>query len=217
MAPGVSDGVGSGAANPSINGASGLENQYIINGANVTLLSNAFNEAHWTEELRHYKPDLIIVNYGTNESGFPDFVDTTWGREMRKTVARLQRAMPEASILLMSPMDRGAKGVNGEIDTIPTMPRLVATESKIAADTGVAFFDTFEAMGGSGTMGRWYTSEPRLVGSDFIHPMPAGARIVGELLFSALREGFNQFKLEQLKRNIVGQADTTGREASRQP
>ncbi len=188
-----------------------------INGANVTLLSNAFNEAHWAAELRHYKPDLIIVNYGTNESGFPDFVDSTWGREMRKAVARLQRAMPEASILLMSPMDRGAKGANGEIDTISTMPRLVATESKIAADTGVAFFDTFEAMGGSGTMGRWYTSEPRLVGSDYIHPMPAGARIVGELLFSALREGFNQFKLEQLKRNIVGQADSTGREVSRQP
>src|SRR5207249_3110064 len=36
MAPGVADGVGTGAANPSINGASGLENQYIVNGANVT-------------------------------------------------------------------------------------------------------------------------------------------------------------------------------------
>lgn len=36
MAPGVSDSVGAGSANPSINGASGLENQYIINGANVT-------------------------------------------------------------------------------------------------------------------------------------------------------------------------------------
>ncbi len=188
-----------------------------VNGANVTLLSNNFNEDHWAAELRHYKPDLIIVNYGTNESGFPDFVDTTWGHEMRKAVARLQRAMPEASILLMSPMDRGAKGINGEIDTIPTMPRLVATESKIASDTGVAFFDTFEAMGGSGTMGRWYTSEPRLVGADYIHPMPAGARIVGELLFSALREGFNRFKLEQLKQNIVRQAIRTGREASQLP
>jgi len=70
-----------------------------INGANVTLLPNAFNEAHWAAELRHYKPNLIIVNYGTNESGFPDFVDSTWGREMRKTVARLQRAVPEASRL----------------------------------------------------------------------------------------------------------------------
>jgi len=188
-----------------------------VNGANVTLLSNVFNEAHWAAELHHYKPDLIIVNYGTNESGFPNFVDTTWGHEMRKAVARLQRAMPETSILLMSPMDRGTKTSTGEIDTIPTMPRLVATESKIAADTGVAFFNTYEAMGGAGTMGRWYTSEPRLVGSDYIHPMPAGARIVGELLFTALRQGFNEYKLQELRQKVVEQAERTNREASQRP
>lgn len=36
MSPGVASGLGTGAANPSINGASGLENEYIINGANTT-------------------------------------------------------------------------------------------------------------------------------------------------------------------------------------
>ena len=36
MAPGVADSDGAGAANPSINGASGLENEYIVNGANTT-------------------------------------------------------------------------------------------------------------------------------------------------------------------------------------
>jgi hypothetical protein len=36
MAPGVSDSDGAGASNPSINGASGLENEYIIDGANTT-------------------------------------------------------------------------------------------------------------------------------------------------------------------------------------
>lgn len=36
MAPGVADSDGAGAANPSINGASGLENEYVINGANTT-------------------------------------------------------------------------------------------------------------------------------------------------------------------------------------
>ena len=174
-----------------------------INGANVTLLSNALNESHWAAELRHYKPDLVIVNYGTNESGFPNFVDTTWGREMRKAVARLRAALPDTSILLMSPMDRGAKSASGQIDTIPAMPRLVLTESKIAADSGVAFFNTFEAMGGAGTMGRWFSAEPRLVGSDYIHPMPAGAKIVGELLFSALREGFMQYKAQELKTKMA--------------
>jgi hypothetical protein len=36
MAPGVTEGGGTGSANPSISGASGLENQYYINGSNVT-------------------------------------------------------------------------------------------------------------------------------------------------------------------------------------
>ena len=36
FSPGVADSAGAGVANPSINGASGLENQYIINGADVT-------------------------------------------------------------------------------------------------------------------------------------------------------------------------------------
>jgi len=52
-------------------------------------------------------------------------------------------------------------------------------------------------------MGRWYGAEPRLVGADYIHPMPAGARIVGELLFTALRDGYNQYKLQQLKEKLA--------------
>jgi lysophospholipase L1-like esterase len=169
-----------------------------INGANVTLLSKSFNEHHWAAELRHYKPDLVIVNYGTNESGFPDFVDKTWGPEMKLVVGRLHRALPDSSVLLMSPMDRGERNQEGEIDTIPVLPRLVQIEARVANETGAAFFNTFQAMGGQGTMARWYAAEPRLVGADFIHPMPAGAKIVGELLYNALRDGYNQYKLRQL-------------------
>jgi len=174
-----------------------------INGANITLLSRALNERHWAQELQHYDPDLVVINYGTNESGFPDFVDTTWGREMRLAVRRLHAALPNASILLMSPMDRGERKESGEIDTLAAIPRLVNTEAKIALDMNVAFFNTFEAMGGQGTMARWYAAEPRLVGADYIHPMPAGAKIVGELLFSALREGYRRHKLQELKEKIA--------------
>jgi lysophospholipase L1-like esterase len=186
-----------------------------VNGANVTLLSHALNQAHWAEELRHYDPGLVIINYGTNESGFPQFVDTTWGREMREVVRRLHASLPGVSILLMSPMDRGERKADGEIDTLAAIPRLVNTEARVALDTGVAFFNTFQAMGGQGTMGRWYSAEPRLVGADYIHPMPAGARIVGELLFSALRDGYNQYKLQQLKENLAEAPEDAPRSADK--
>lgn len=173
-----------------------------INGANVTLLSHSFSERHWTAELRHYQPDLVIVNYGTNESGFASFVDKTWAPEMKEVVRRLHTALPGASVLLMSPMDRGERKMSGEIETIPVLPRLVEIEARVASETGAAFFNTFEAMGGEGTMSRWYSAEPRLVSADFIHPMPAGAKIVGELLYRALRDGYNDYKLRQLKAGV---------------
>jgi hypothetical protein len=52
-------------------------------------------------------------------------------------------------------------------------------------------------------MGRWYTGEPRLVSADFIHPMPAGARIVGTLLYQALLDGYNRYKLKQLSQTVA--------------
>jgi lysophospholipase L1-like esterase len=188
-----------------------------VNGANITLLSHAFNGAHWTAQLHHYRPDLVVLAYGTNESGFPKFVDSTWAAEMKNAVKRVQTALPDTSILLMSPMDRGERNEKGEIETIAAMPRLVKIEAKVAEETGVAFFNTFQAMGGDGTMARWYAAEPRLVGSDYIHPMPAGAKIVGELLYGALRDGYNEYKLRQLKSREGGgskEAEKTTPEAS---
>jgi len=151
------------------------------NGANVTLLSRAYEHRHLAGQLQHYRPDLVVLAYGTNESGFPKFVDSTWGIEMKLAVQRIRAALPEASILLMSPMDRGELAEDGSIRTIEALPRLVAKEKAIAGELGVAFFNTFEAMGGSGTMAKWYAAQPRLVGADYIHPMPEGAKIVGEI------------------------------------
>jgi lysophospholipase L1-like esterase len=170
-----------------------------VNGASVTLLSRAFNRAALSAQLRHYQPDLVVLAYGTNESGYPGFVDTTWVQEMATAVKRVRTALPQASILLMSPMDRGELRPDGTIGTIPALPRLVAKEKELAAELGVGFFNTFEAMGGQGTIAKWYAAQPRLVGSDYIHPLPAGAKIVGELLYDSLRDGYSEFKLRKLK------------------
>lgn len=190
-----------------------------VNGAYVSILARMFNQSHWTEELRHYNPDLVIVNYGTNESVYPKFVDYAYSKQMTEVVRRLREALPETSILVMSPMDRGEREASGEIDTVPVMPRLISLERDVASNTGCGFFNTFEAMGGEGTMGRWYQAEPRLVGADFIHPMPAGAKIVGTLLYRALLNGYNNYKMRQLARKTAATQDSVGgaQTANRRP
>jgi lysophospholipase L1-like esterase len=174
-----------------------------VNGAYVSVLSKMFRDDHWTQQLRHYKPDLVIVNYGTNESVYASFVDQAYTREMKEVIRRIRAAVPEASILIMSPMDRGQRSSTGEIATVPSLIRLVTMQQRVASETGCGFFNTFQAMGGPGTMGRWYEAEPRLVSADFIHPMPSGAKLVGNLLYLALMDGYHKRKLHLMQEKIA--------------
>src|ERR1022692_1718491 len=147
----------------------------------------------------------VVLNYGTNESSFAAFLTREYEIELREAIRRVRAALPNASILVMSPMDRGQKN-GGEIETLPTIPRIVDIQRRVAAELHCGFFNTFEVMGGAGTMARWYDSQPRLVSADFIHPTPAGARIVATAFVRELTAGLSRYKLRQvLERNAVAE------------
>ena len=178
-----------------LNPASGVVYDSLgLNGAYISVLSKFLNEDHWTLQLQHYSPDVVVINYGTNESVNAAYVDKVFERELREAIRRIRTALPGKGILVMSPMDRGERNTAGVIETVPALEHLVEIESRVAKEEGVAFFNTFEAMGGNGTMAKWYSAEPRLVGADFIHPMPGGAKIIGNLLYKAMLDGYNHVK-----------------------
>jgi lysophospholipase L1-like esterase len=164
-----------------------------LNGASVQHLLRFFDKAHWTEQLQHENPDLIVLNYGTNESVYPRYVETLYPNELREVLARVRAAVPKASILVMSPADRGERK-GGVIVTLPIMPTIVDIQRQLAEEGGCAFFDTFHAMGGPGTMARWYDGQPRLVNADYTHPLPAGSALIASLLDKALMEGYGNWK-----------------------
>jgi lysophospholipase L1-like esterase len=153
-----------------------------------------FHEDTWEGDLQNRKPDLVILNFGTNESnygylGFADYVHS-----YETVIGRIRATLPGVSILIMSPMDRGARDDDGDIVTIPSIPLLVAAQQHIARADGVAFFDTFAVMGGMGTMARWYDEHPRLVTGDFTHPTYTGAQQLGTALVDALLKGYGDYK-----------------------
>lgn len=164
-----------------------------LNGATTTVLSRTFDPAAWGMELQETKPALIVINYGTNESQFAGLV-TTLEAELRGAVAKARAAAPGVPVLIMSPMDRGEHGGINEIHTNPQIPKIVAIQQKVAAETGCAFFNTYAAMGGDGTMARWYAAKPRLITADLIHPTPDGAVIVARLFVDNLYLAFDRWK-----------------------
>ena len=165
-----------------------------LNGASVTVLTRMFNAAHWAAELEHRRPHLVVINYGTNEADFAAFIDKQYEKELREAIRRVRAALPDASILVMSPMDRGRRD-GADIVTMDTIPKLVSIQRRVAAETGCGFFDTFDAMGGAGTMSRWYAAQPRLVSADFIHPNPAGGKIIAAVFVKQIEMGLARYNL----------------------
>jgi lysophospholipase L1-like esterase len=178
-----------------------IYNSLGLNGGQVQVVVRYFDKPQWTEELQHQHPDLVVINYGTNESIYADYIERYYPGELRQVIESVKAALPRASVLIMSPMDRGQRDSNSLITTVPALPRLVEIQRQVASETNCAFFNTYQAMGGAGTMARWYDSTPRLVSADFTHPLPAGARKVGVLLDQALESGYRQFKAREQRRS----------------
>ncbi len=157
------------------------------NGAAIFHLA-ALDGAHWTESLKLRRPDLVVLAYGTNEAGYYAAPGAKYVEAYRTVLGRIRAALPETSVLVMAPMDRGERRESGEIGSLPSLPRLVAAQRRAAREMGCAFFDTFSAMGGEGAAGRWLASSPQLMTSDLTHPTRTGADRLARLFVRGMLE-----------------------------
>jgi lysophospholipase L1-like esterase len=169
-----------------------------VNGAFIGLLAHYLDPDHWAEQLRHRNPSLVIIGYGTNESQFERLPMDQYEQDTKEAIRRIRAALPGVSIMLLGPMDRGARGAGGAIITRPMIPKLISYQRRLAAETGCAFLDTFTAMGGEGTVARWCEARPRLMGGDFTHPTALGAEIVGTLIYDAIIKAYEEYKSKSL-------------------
>jgi len=167
-----------------------------LNGATTSVVARVLQPTLWQQELQRAAPALVVVNYGSNESSFGAFVHKGYANELRLAIGRIRQLDPGTAILIMSPMDRGERTGLDDISTMDTIPEIVAIQRQVAAETHCAFFDTYDAMGGDGTMARWYAASPRLVTADLLHPTPQGAAIVAGLFVEQLGLGYNRWKMQ---------------------
>ena len=162
-----------------------------INGAGVRTFLD-IDKPHWSAQLRHRNPDLVILGLGTYDL-FPGFIDQIdlYKKNMKALIDRVREALPHASILYIAPLDRAEKEGDSIVSN-PALPALVSAQREVAKQMGVAFWNTYEAMGGEGSMIKWFRAEPRLDAGDLFHPSPQGGEILAEMLFNALMQGFGK-------------------------
>jgi lysophospholipase L1-like esterase len=153
------------------------------------LLWEQMNADHWKEQMTLRDPALVVLQYGTNESEMGYVNEAQYTKWMDDLIDKVRAAAPNASILVAAPPDRAEKGDDGRLHSMKTLLKIVALEEKIAKDEHVAFWSTFEAMGGKDSMARWV--HKGLAGSDLTHPSPEGAIILGDLFFKSLVTGYD--------------------------
>ena len=163
------------------------------NGARAELLGS-INSAHLGQQLALRKPALVILQYGTNESEAPGLA-RDYEKTLTSVVSMIKSASPATSILIAAPLDRAETSEGGGLRTKPIIKQLVAAQRHVAKESGVAFWNTFEAMGGEGSMAKWMKSG--LGGGDLTHPTPQGAEAIGNLLYKSLTTGFEAWVSRQ--------------------
>jgi lysophospholipase L1-like esterase len=155
-----------------------------INGARAKLLSR-IDDDHWKAVFALQKPNLVVLQYGTNESD-DRLSEEHYGNQVRALVQKVKAAAPGVPVLVVAPLDRADASGGKAPKSHPNIPRIVGVQERIAAEEGVAFWNTFQAMGGEGSFARWQRQKPALGSSDRVHPTPNGAEKIGRWLTSAL-------------------------------
>jgi lysophospholipase L1-like esterase len=153
------------------------------------------DRTHWKEQLALRDPSLIVLQYGTNESDLWKLDREEYGRALAELVDELRDVAKGASLLVVAPLDR-EEHKDGKLATKRVIVDLVAIQRRVALEHGVAFWNTFEAMGGEGAMARWLRAKPQLGGEDLTHPTPLGAEVIGNLLSDAVVGAFEAWRTE---------------------
>lgn len=136
---------------------------------------------HRIEELAPY--DLLVLEYGLNvvESSVVNY--NGYRDQMLAVVSHLRECFPDVPLLLMSVGDRSTR-VDGVWVTMPGILAMVATQKQIAARSGIAFWNTYQAMISQGGMPTYVTNG--WAAKDYTHIGARGGKKIATAMFNAI-------------------------------
>ena len=129
---------------------------------------------------------LILLQYGGNsvpyltKAKLPGYKD-----RIRNMIGMFRQMAPEARIIFIGPSDMANVDSTGAVSSYSVLPEAVKTLKEAANESGAAFWNMYEVMGGKGSMAKWVHSG--LAGSDYVHFTPAGAKKMAHMLYETLQ------------------------------
>jgi LysM repeat protein/lysophospholipase L1-like esterase len=142
-----------------------------------SLLAEVLADSH----LPTLRPDLVILDFGTNDFLYSQQIAPDLRRQIVQTIQWIRQLVPGVNILLTSTQDMYRHGAN--ISAAREFSLLVRS---IARAEGCALYDWYRISGGQYAMGRWVGQ--RLARADHIHLTSDGYLLKGKLFSAALEQ-----------------------------
>ncbi len=153
-----------------------------LNGARANRMLG-WNQTDFADVLQERNPDLVILSYGTNEVTDGDWSSLGYQRVLTQVLSALRKALPRTSILIYGPPDRS---------DVPLAAKRMAAMNEshrlAALNHDAAFWSSFEAMGGAGSMNSWLRKG--LAQNDRVHLTSAGYSRMGDIFFADLMRAY---------------------------
>lgn len=170
-----------------------------MRGSSGTVFTKIDKELFRTQ-IENFNVSLILLQYGGNT--VPSIkskkqVDD-YGRWFQSQIKYLQRAVPNASIIVIGPSDM-TEIVDGVYQTRAFLEDVRDALKLAAFNTDCGFWDLYEVMGGKNSMISWVEADPPLAANDYTHFAPGGAKKITKLFYKALMNDYETLKKGNLK------------------
>jgi hypothetical protein len=200
------------------------------------------------EEFSAYRPDLIVLEFGTNDGFVGHFSAATFESRLKEQIRRVRRLSAGTPIMIIGAPDAETKrgdlkhnqdpservpdeaglapspladpaaaaepenpdeaviaevAARAERDTgeraaawfsPPALAQVRAIEREVALESGVAFWDWAQSMGGPGSADRWARAVPPLARGDRVHTTSAGGVQVAAMLEADFERAFQAYR-----------------------
>jgi hypothetical protein len=156
-------------------------------------------EEKYVEEVEYLNPDLVIIDFGTNDFLYKNKVPKNLRNEIDSVIEKVRNTSPQATILLTSAQDMIFKKRN--VTASKVFSKLI---KEISIEKHCAFWDWYTIAGGPQTMRYWISAQ--LAMKDGIHLRAKGSEIKAELLVNALIEMVNTKDIKRM--DSVNQLDS---------
>ena len=150
-----------------------------------------WDPAHIAGQIRHRDPELIAFTYGGNDTrrvANGKLTQAGHAKEYLEAVQRVMAGKPVASCLIIGVTDRG-RSLEYKIEA-EHVEVIVEGQREAARQAGCAFFDSYAAMGGPGSLRRWMKMKPPLGAKDHKHLNHAGYEVLGGWIYDAIMAGY---------------------------